>query len=351
MFERRDFLKAAGLAALGLALDAHAQPKTNARWRGFNLTDKFVASSNRPYREQDFDWMAGWGFNFARLPLDYRCWAGPNGEQALKEIDQAIAWGKQYRIHISLNLHRAPGYCVSPPAEPLSLWKDPQALDDCAAQWRMLARRCKGIPAAAVSFNLLNEPAGAETADYVRVVRRLVETIRETDPTRPIMADGFNWGSLPVADLASLDIIQSTRGYAPMQISHYKAEWVGNPQTPPAWPLRIEHEDKQTGKRRVELWDRDRLVREIITPWRRLAEQGVRVHVGEFGAYCFTPHPIVMAWLRDYLDLWKEAGWGWSMWNLRGSFGIVDSGRADVKYEAFHGHKLDRALLELLRQS
>jgi endoglucanase len=52
--------------------------------------------------------------------------------------------------------------------------------------------------------------------------------------------------------------------------------------------------------------------------------------------------------MSDLLALWKEAGWGWSMWNLRGSFGIVDSGREDVAYEDFRGHKLDRRMLELL---
>jgi endoglucanase len=34
---------------------------------------------------------------------------------------------------------------------------------------------------------------------------------------------------------------------------------------------------------------------------------------------------------------------------LRGTFGILDSERTDVRYENFRGHKLDRALLELLR--
>jgi endoglucanase len=53
--------------------------------------------------------------------------------------------------------------------------------------------------------------------------------------------------------------------------------------------------------------------------------------------------------MRDSLDLWKEAGWGWALWNLRGSFGILDSGRRDVVYESFRGHKLDREMLELLR--
>ena len=36
-------------------------------------------------------------------------------------------------------------------------------------------------------------------------------------------------------------------------------------------------------------------------------------------------------------DLWREMGWGWAMWNFRGSFGILDSGRDDVDYEDFRG--------------
>jgi endoglucanase len=52
--------------------------------------------------------------------------------------------------------------------------------------------------------------------------------------------------------------------------------------------------------------------------------------------------------MSDLLSLWKEAGWGWALWNLRGSFGIVDSGRSDVNYENFEGHRLDRKMLDLL---
>jgi endoglucanase len=49
------------------------------------------------------------------------------------------------------------------------------------------------------------------------------------------------------------------------------------------------------------------------------------------------------------LSLWKEAGWGWAMWNFRGGFGVFDSERSDVKYENYKGHKLDRGMLELLK--
>jgi endoglucanase len=55
--------------------------------------------------------------------------------------------------------------------------------------------------------------------------------------------------------------------------------------------------------------------------------------------------------MRDMSDLWKEAGWGWALWNLHGNFGVLDSGRNDIDYEDFRGRKLDRPMLELLRSS
>jgi endoglucanase len=88
---------------------------------------------------------------------------------------------------------------------------------------------------------------------------------------------------------------------------------------------------------------------ENIEPYRALVEKGVQIHVGEWGCFNQTPHDVALAWMGDNLALWKEAGWGFALWNLRGSFGVLDSGRKDVKYEDFKGHQLDRKMMELLR--
>lgn len=364
-WRRRDFLKTTGAAALFGATAAWAAgersespagrqlPEPSAarlpRWRGFNLLEKFTAGGRSgPYQESDFEWIAELGFNFVRLPMSYRCWASADdwlnlNESALKEVDQAVEFGRQHGVHTNLNLHRAPGYCVNPPAEPLSLWKDEKALDACAFHWAHLARRYKGKPNANVSFDLLNEPADLPTDTYVRVVTRLVEAIRAEDPNRLIVADGLKWGNKPVPELAPLKIAQSTRGYSPVQISHYKASWMNGSDkwAEPTWPLKLGG---------TNVWDQERLRREQIEPWKALAAKGVGVHVGEWGAFQYTPHAVVLAWMRDQLELWQEAGWGWSMWNFRGSFGPLDSNRTDVKYEDWHGHKLDRAMMELIRQ-
>src|SRR5262245_44159651 len=166
---RREFLlSTCGLATASLA-DAATRPvePTAAklpRWRGFNLLEKCYGQRNRPFAEADFALMAEWGFDFARLPLSYRCWSEPEdlhklSEPVLKQIDDAVAYGKKYGVHVCINFHRAPGYCVNPPAEPFDLWKDDQVLDGCAYQWAVFAERYRGMPNSQISYNLMNEPA------------------------------------------------------------------------------------------------------------------------------------------------------------------------------------------------
>jgi endoglucanase len=169
-----------------------------------------------------------------------------------------------------------------------------------------------------------------------------VAAIHKEDPNRLVIADGLRWGTQPVSGLVDLGIAQSTRGYEPTRISHWKANWMrGSDQWPtPEWPLKVG--DK--------VWDKERLQKERIEPWKALEQKGVGVHVGEWGAFNRTPHNVTLSWMTDQLALWKNAGWGRALWNLRGAFGVVDSGRTDVSYEDFDGHKLDRKMLELLQK-
>ena len=63
-----------------------------------------------------------------------------------------------YHLHVSLNFHRAPGYCINDgDREPFLLWKDKLAQDAFVHHWEVFARRYKGIPSSALSFNLVNE--------------------------------------------------------------------------------------------------------------------------------------------------------------------------------------------------
>ena len=175
-------------------------------------------------------------------------------------------------------------------------------------------------------------------ADHERVMRAAAAAVRKIDPERLIILDGVSWGTEPCPELANLGTAQSCRAYAPMGVSHYMATWVGGENWPePAWP----------GRQPDGLyWDRTRL-EEFYRPWIELASGGSGVHCGEGGAFSHTPHPVVLAWYRDVLEILTPENIGFALWNLRGGFGILDSERQDVAYEDWYGHRLDRRLLEL----
>ncbi|MEZ5274968.1 MAG: cellulase family glycosylhydrolase [Opitutaceae bacterium] len=498
------FWVALSLVAGAARADPPALPEASwdrlPAWHGFNLLEKFHLDwSNGPYKEEDFRMMAAYGFNFARLPMDYRTYIKGGDwlafdEAILAEIDQAVAWGGEYGIHIDLNLHRIPGYTVASPAESTSLWTDPATQAAAAAHWRMFAERYRGIPNSRLSFNLLNEPAGMLTGtQYAAVVKILADAIREEDPDRLIIADGLDFATRSVPELIPLRVAQSKHGYEPFNLTHYQADWVdGSSSWPvPYWPgngvstylygpekpefrsamviagpferpvslrirvavvsdrarlvvsgdeatlfdrvfepgpgegewetvvykeewglyqntynrdylidvpagvseIRIQNTEgdwltlAQVGIREVEpdgpeavlqpgagdwgsrqdfvlTWgvdeagpsltagggDRADLWERHLQEWKDLEAQGVGVMVGEFGVYNRTPHPVVIAWLRDVLENYTIAGFGWSMWNFRGSFGPMNSDRDDVVYETVEGGLLDREMMDLLQE-
>ena len=323
-------------------------PARLPRWRGFNLLEMFQADHAERFRERDFAEIAELGFNFVRLPLDYRCWTDPKDWTQLREdrlewIDEAVKFGREHAVHVQLNFHRAPGYTVASPPEPKSVWTDQEARDVCSTHWGRFAKRYQGSSDREVSFNLFNEPAKVEAGPYRKTVERMLEAIRAHDPKRLVVCDGRDWGNKPPEELVGLGVAAATRGYAPFHLTHYRASWVPGSDRweKPTYPMR---EGEKT-------WDKARLVKDQVGPWKGLERQGVGVMVGEFGAFNRTPHDVVLPWMRDCLDAWNAAGWGWALWNFRGGFGILDSDRADVSYENWRGHKLDRAMLNLLQSA
>lgn len=468
------------------------------RWRGFNLLEMFQVhwpNSGR-FQEEDFRLISEWGFNFVRLPLDYRFWIVDGDWERIDEvpfqaIDEAVAFGKKYGIHVCLNLHRAPGHTVAQPPEPISLWESEEALRVCALHWRYIAHRYKGIPNERLSFNLLNEPFDVDCEAYAQVVNMLVDAIREEDPDRLIIADGIDWGKTPCDLLIPLKVAQSGRGYQPAFVSHYQASWYqGADRWPtPQWPARLVRGGFLYGPQKADLISPLRILLEIEKPavltltvgdvssfarlqiaredtgdilfaedfptgpgegpwkesvyhekwngyqctydkdvsvelpagsyalavtapegdwttltriaisrdgntvdalnvipkweeanesiafrdetgkfqttttqdaawlwedtfkaWASLKEQGVGVMVGEWGAHNRTPHDVTLRWMEDLLQNFQRAGMGWALWNLRGSIGILNSGREDVEYESMGAHQLDRKMLELLQR-
>jgi endoglucanase len=389
-----------GQSVSGTKADS-AQSKSlarNPRWYGFNLLEYFSTDADWmkyfPYqndgmfREDDFRWIRDWGFNWVRLPMDYRFWTAPDlftiNERQVEPIDRAIRLGEKYGIHVNVCLHRAPGLCIldtmdekltgiAVTKEKTDVFTEAHTFDAFIHQWTFFADRYKGIPSQRLSFNLVNEPivmpnalelaelrqhGSIKTADwfnperlqrhakdYTRLAKAANDAIHAHDRQRLVVTDGYPGGGSPISDLVGAGMLQSCHTYNPIQLTHHNCEWVRGILTGsepvPTWPLKDDKGKVICDRQTLEI---------LFQPWAALSAQGVPVHFGEMGCYKHTPPEVVMAWFNDTLEVVGELNSGWALWNFRGPFGVLDTERPGTRFEDWQGHKLDRPLLSLLQK-
>jgi aryl-phospho-beta-D-glucosidase BglC (GH1 family) len=501
----KKFLSLFFISWFGISFTLKAQPGEPisdlkvfcSQQKGFNLLGKFdVSWSNTGYTQKEFSTIKDLGFNFVRLPLDYRTYTQTGNwdnfiEAQVVKIDQALQWGEQYNVHVCINLHRAPGYCVNPTTLPvnqqLNLWTDSVAQKAFVKHWEFFAKRYKNISPQRLSFNLVNEPSNVTEAVYVSVMKKAIDAIHNITPNRVIFVDGLDYGRKILLSLKGLsNIAQAMHSYDPFQLTHYKADWVnGSSDWPvPKWPMLnisnylygpIKSEFKSTltiqgnfpagtevvvnvgqvsseSTLRIMAGNKPILSKKFVcgpelgTDFTKIVqnqwgyqnisnknflatvaeqtskitfdnvsgdwmtinsisikkgdivktyslsdftwgkkqgtyqidengnlktingedllpfgdykdffddanENNIPVMVQEFGVHNQTPHLVAVAFLTDLSAFFREQNVGWALWNLTGSFGILNSTRADCTYETYQGYKLDRKMLDALTKS
>lgn len=320
---------------------------------GFNFLWMFLYDGAPPDEpdERALDFMAAHGFDFVRIPCDYNFWTKDFNyfepdESVFGYLDRYLAACRARGFQMSLNLHRAPGYCINRnDLEKHNLWVDAIAQDAFVFLWETFARRYRGIDSQYLSFDLVNEPAavgdfGLTRENHAALIRRTAAAIRAIDPQREIVIDGLSGGHVAMPELADLGVIHSGRGYQPMPVSHWGATWwtewrkASDPMYPGVmWDGKV--------------WDKNTM-HDHYAPWREVAAMGASVHIGEFGCFNQTPNDVALRWFADLLDLYRQYGWGYALWNFSGAFGIVDHGRPGARYEVMDGYRVDRELLDLL---
>jgi aryl-phospho-beta-D-glucosidase BglC (GH1 family) len=298
--------------------------------------------------------MAEHGFDFVRIPCDYRFWTKEfdylhPDESAFAYLDSYLEACTEFGMHLSLNIHRAPGYCINGnDLEKHNLWVDSVAQDGFTHIWALFTERYKGVPNSRLSFDLLNEPPdigqyGMTRKNHEAIMRRVCAAIWSIDPDRALIIDGLEGGNITMPELTDMDVAQSCRGYQPMTVSHYQAGWwSGSKGMPlPIYPGSIWWD---------KCWDRAAIL-EFYEPWVEIRDKGRPVFVGEFGCYDKTPQDVALRWFKDLFSVFRELGFGYGMWNFEGAFGIIGHDRPGAVFEDYKGYKVDRALLDLMIES
>ncbi len=350
-------------------------------YRGFNLDylivdrhdkrpdlAKKVSKNTVESIVNDIEMIADLGFNFVRLPMNYynlslnyadaKKGATPIiDESYLEVIDKAVLRARELGIYTELALHTAPGYSVlkvNTDPLPYSLWFDEKAQSDFACLWGEIAERYRGESSEMLGFNLVNEPPTDDgyvkgfTADiHKNAMMRAIDAIRKADCDRTIFADGLSWGRIPLYNMCDVpNLVQSTRAYDPMGLTHYPNGSAVNA----VWPGVVARDICGSEDSRVA-FDRKRLL-DFFEEWAKMSvTENVGVHCGEGGFASSAPYDVLIKWFSDVMDILTEFGIGFGLWGFcDGVFGIMDTDRKGCEYVDYRGHHLDKKMYEIMKR-
>lgn len=219
-------------------------------WKGAGLSSSKNSGSGAgctDFRETDIKFLADNGFNFARIFFSFSTLRFPDypedgrlvNENELRDLDQLIAWGIEYGIHIQI----AMSFYLDESGNDKT--DDSIAANDAEwamvqDYWTMMARRYAGIPSKYLSFDLCNEvQPGEDDFSYAKTkLGEMVASIRAADTQRVLLysfpgnPDG-NW----VEAAASLGLAIGCHPYYPQYITTTGYEYTEqNPYAVPSWP-------------------------------------------------------------------------------------------------------------------
>ena len=177
-----------------------------------------------------FDTVADAGFDSVRVPVRWSSHAAtspPYGidERFFERVDWVLDQAMRTGLAVVLNLHHYDELQADPAGHEARL----------LALWDQIAARYRDRPDSVV-FELVNEPHGAfdaRPAAWNALAARTLETVRRTNPTRPVMIGPVGYNSIErLGELTLPDdpnLVASVHFYAPFGFTHQGASWLASP--------------------------------------------------------------------------------------------------------------------------
>ncbi len=267
------------------------------------------------------------GFNFVRLPFNYRHLVndqrpGEYAENVFAPVDQLFDWCRRHGLYVLLDMHAAPGgQNTTSPADSSTgfaeLWSQEPYQDRSIKLWEQMARRYGGEPSL-MGYNLLNEPitdqfgpldASAQTAAMNAFYRRLIPAIRAIDPQHCIVVEGNvrQSGGIRTLDrdhFAWPNLIASFHYYPLFQIADVPG--LGLVEDNAAGLLGASTAINRQAFAETMRQELD-YVREVKAP----------MLLGEFGFFANKDAALQAALMDLQLSLAEDWGWSWCLWTWK----------------------------------
>jgi endoglucanase len=283
--------------------------------RGINLGNMLEAPSEGEWgltvQEEYFELIKEAGFDFVRLPIRWNAHADESAPFSidpafLARVDEVVNWALEQDLAVIVDFHHYE-----------EMASDPREQKDRFLEiWQQVAEHYKDLPSN-VSFELLNEPNGElDAALWNQYAEEALGIIRQSNPTRDVIVGPVNlnaYDQLSNLELPEDDhLIVTFHYYLPFEFTHQGAAWVDGsaPWLGQTWDA--------TDTEKAEIVDHF----DSVSDWAR--RRGVRVLLGEFGAYSQAEMDSRVRWTEFVRSEAERLGFGWAYWEFASDFGVYD---------------------------
>lgn len=291
------------------------------------------------FGESDVEWIARQGFDHIRLPVDIRLCVAADGsldEAKLKPIRDMIAWAKPRGLGVVLDAHFLPGADFNSVGGDKRVFTDAALQEKVAGIWRDLARRFKD-EGPNVRFEILNEPVAEKNEQLNPFMHAMLAVIRESNPTRVVYVTSNQWSRFDtVPDVVLPDdpnIALTIHNYEPLIFTHQRAPWAGLDDTlpPVTFPGRVPEDIEKHITRHDHAFGAPGSALTVaqveatfqkVADWVAKTRPGLEVYLGEFGVFSAADDASKRRWLSTVVRECEKRGWGWAVWDYKGSFAV-----------------------------
>lgn len=175
--------------------------------------------------QEDIQYLERLGVTAIRLGLHWRYFDSALGYNL---IDAYLDWCEQAGIYVILDMH------VVPPEEDIlesRIWNDPSAQEKFLDLWVDIAGRYANR-AIIAGYDLYNEPAPPDAAQWWRLAKRAVAAIRGVDANHLLFVETPLIENVTFELIPDPNVVYSFHDYSPFAVTHAGASWVGDSLVP-----------------------------------------------------------------------------------------------------------------------
>jgi len=321
--------------------------------RGVNISHWLSQSKNRGevrkafITEEDFSFIASIGYDHVRIPIDEEQMWDASGEQeyeAFQLLHDGIGWAFNHDLKVIVDLHILRSHHFNADEKPL--WTEPSAQEQFMDCWRDLSSELKKYPNDQLAYELMNEPVADDPEEWNQLIEKAVHVVRKEEPERFLVIGSNRWQSVDTFDQLKVPtgdpfIILSFHFYHPFLLTHHTASWtsIGDYDGPVHYPgLLVEEKDvsaiadeklKNNIKGQSKVYTKETLEKMMEPPIRKSRELGLQLYCGEWGCLPTVKRQDFLKWYADMKEILERNKIGWTNWDYKGGFGIVDRNNDD----------------------